>query len=135
MSQTYNIQKRNYTNQISLNHLEVFYLRLHAHGMNSDTICDFLNLEKLKINRLRFTIYSKFKTKNWCQIIALALEQGHLNKSDYVDDLVKQIALKQVSHLLQIDKPAAMQKAVFKFYLSTKKTFFKPTTTKLKQTN
>lgn len=139
MPKTYNVQKNRTENKLDINHLENFYLRLYAHGMNSQEISEFLGIDMRKANRIRSNIYGKFKTKNWIKIIGMAFEHKHLNKLDFVDPNVKLEALAQVQILLDDDtpqtaerknryissSPAAMREELLRYYLKAKATLLK----------
>ncbi len=95
MPKTYKIHRVIDRNIIILNHLEIFYLRLYIHNLNTLEISQFLEIDVPKVNRIRASIYKKYKTKNWTKIIAKAFMQNHLMKKDFIDESLKTDILKQ----------------------------------------
>lgn len=124
MPRTFNIQKTHVRNKIIINYLEIFYLRLIVHGLSTAEISEFLELDITKVYTLKSRISTKFQTENWTKIITQAFKQGHLNKLDFIEDIIKQEALKQTQVLfdiyIKIDKPTLsfqdLKNAILEFY-------------------
>lgn len=76
-----------------LNYLELFYLRLHAHGLTNKEISEFLELDQSKVNQIKQSLFVKYRTKKWMKIIKSAFKQELLQKLDYVEPVVKKQAL------------------------------------------
>ncbi|MBB3123365.1 DNA-binding CsgD family transcriptional regulator [Mesoflavibacter sabulilitoris] len=100
MSKTFNLRKTNSVNSnIVLNHLELFYLRLYTHGLNNKEISEFLDLDLSKIYKIRKSISELYNTSDWIKIISSAFEDKVLYKVDYIDQLVKDVALQHTQIL------------------------------------
>ncbi|WP_335973298.1 hypothetical protein [Gaetbulibacter jejuensis] len=94
MPKTFKLRKtKKASKNIILNHLELFYLRLYAHGLNTNEIADFLDVDQIKINQTRHSIVTKYNTKNWVKILAKAFENNVLQQQDFISTIIKQIAL------------------------------------------
>lgn len=90
MAEFFKTKTKNRTKSVhNFNHLELFYLRLYAHGVKRNEICDFLEVCGKRLTYMKQNIAVKCKSKNWLKIMAYAFNNGLLNKKDFVEDLVK----------------------------------------------
>ncbi len=86
--------------KIKLTNNETYYLRLLVHNFDDDHISDFLKINKENLTYIKKRLKSKFKTKNWVTIIEKAFELKILDKQDFVDPVIKEIALRYTSKIV-----------------------------------
>lgn len=93
------IKKRKSTHLIALTQIQVLFLRLSAHNHSLDEICTFLEIDTKKMYRIKTILELKFNSKNWLTIILKAIDYGFLVKKDYVNIIVKQVAIQYCDNL------------------------------------
>jgi DNA-binding CsgD family transcriptional regulator len=94
MPKAYKLRKnKRKSKTVILGHLELFYLRLYAHGLNTNEIADFLDVDQIKVNQIRYNITAKYNTKNWVKILGKAFKNNVLQQQDFISTVIKQIAL------------------------------------------
>lgn len=121
-----------YNDKILLTSDELFYLRLFVHDFSDDMISEFLEVDRVKVYQLKYSLKSKFKKKNWRDIIVEAFNTNILNKQDFVDDVVRNTALEKTETVLnkfvihtygrshrKIDFSLFITQAVYDFYSET----------------
>ncbi|TGV04480.1 hypothetical protein [Flavivirga rizhaonensis] len=86
--------------KIRLTNEETYYLRLLVHNFDDDHILNFLKIDKERLNYIKRRLRFKFETKNWVTIIEKAFELEILNKQDFVDPVIKKIALRYTSKIV-----------------------------------
>lgn len=86
----------------SFNQQELLFLRLYAHDFNSVKIRYFLQYSNSEMFKLKKNIKEKCETDNWFQILRKAFKDEHLIKKDYVDPVIKEIALRYLTDLYWI---------------------------------
>ncbi len=101
MPKTFKIYRALQRNKIVLSHFEVFYLRLYTHNLSTGEICQFLEVDASRINKIRASLYAKFNTKNWTKIISHAVKNKHLAKKDFIDDAIKTHVLGQTQAIFE----------------------------------
>lgn len=72
--------------------IESLYLRLYTHNYTSAKMSLILEQNSNGISSIRNNIRRKYKSKDWLKIIQLAIKNNHLNKVDFLEDIVKQEA-------------------------------------------
>ncbi|MDO5980783.1 hypothetical protein [Flavivirga spongiicola] len=119
-----NIKKDTSTNNIFLNQLELLYLRLHVHNLNDAEISSFLDIDNKKTTKIKNNIKKKFKTKNWVEIILEAFNVGLLLKKDFVEDIIKEVALKHTENIFdtyinaKVISNSKLKQDLIEFYVS-----------------
>ncbi|GAA3613666.1 hypothetical protein Q4Q39_03395 [Flavivirga amylovorans] len=86
--------------KIKLTSNEAYYLRLLVHNFNDDHISDFLKINEEDLTYIKRRLKFKFKTKNWVTIIEKAFELKILDKQDFVEPVIKEIALRYTSKIV-----------------------------------
>jgi len=128
MSRTYKIKKPIALDKAPiLNSMELFYLRLFTHGLNSKAISEFLEIDQSKAYQIKKSIVRKFNTNNWVMIIAQSFKNKMLQQQDYLEPVVKAQALsytqtiyKDLFCVNEVDQlQTRLRQCILNFYLTT----------------
>lgn len=79
--------------RVTLSHTELMYLRLFAHGLTTQEISMFLEVDATALKNILAKIKYKFNTANCFKIILQALQEKQIDTHDYIEDTVKENAL------------------------------------------
>ncbi len=97
-----------FSNIVLLRSNEMMYLRLYALGENDKDIARFIGINKRSLNNVKRQIEKKFKSSNWLQIIAMALDMDLLKLLDFASEQCKKDALIYTNAILQLSKEKAL---------------------------
>lgn len=84
-----------------LNYLDLFYLRLYAHGIKRQEICGFLEVDGKRLSYMKRYIMFKCRINNWLKIMEYAFNIGVLQKKDYVEQVIKEQAYKYANDIFR----------------------------------
>lgn len=92
------IEKKTSLNE-ELTNTEILYLRLYAHGYNSKTIKDVLEIENGELRFFEWRLNEIFQLHSYESIVFNAFKKNILKQSDYVEKNISELALLQSQEL------------------------------------
>ncbi|MFI1770605.1 hypothetical protein [Thalassobellus citreus] len=98
---------------------ELAYLKLFIHNFNDNKIAIFLDIDRKCVYYIKYSIFERFNTRDWNEIICKAFEMGIVKKEDFFPDVIKRVSLVYTEIIFkeQVLKKTLKTKLIEKFLL------------------